>query len=183
MEKRFVELRQKQGRDTHLERKCVGSPLVRRSTVKRRLSHSYRPVLPGPSLPSASYVVSFSTWSTLGPSPWCAHTLSQDGFRSEGFWEEEGSLWPGIVPRLLTHKKPSCACLVSPLSQKRGSSNPWILFSHRVLPLFVLALTITLTIAMTVTLRCLQETNPGYLPRFCCYFHFRGQTGGWLYMP
>ena len=38
------------------------------------------------------------------------------------------------------------------------------------LPIFVFA--------MTITSRCLQEANTGYLPCFCCCFHFRGQTGG-----
>ena len=59
-----------------------------------------------------------------------------------------------------------------------GSRDPLILDLNRILPLFVLAMTITLIIALTITLRCLQETNTGSLPCFCCYFHFRGQTGG-----
>ena len=44
--------RQKQGRDAHGERKGVGVPLVRRSPVRRQLSHLYRAVLPGLCLPS-----------------------------------------------------------------------------------------------------------------------------------
>ena len=40
------------------------------------------------------------------------------------------------------------------------------------------AMIITLAIAMTITLRGLQETNTGYSLCFCCYFHFRGQIGG-----
>ena len=67
---------------------------------------------------------------------------------------------------------------VSLLPKEEGAKNPLILYSLRVLPLFVPATTITLTFAMTVTSTCLQETKPGYLPCFCCYFHFGGQTGG-----
>ena len=43
-----------------------------------------------------------------------------------------------------------------------------MLYSNKVLPLFILA--------MTINLRSLQETNTGYLPYFCCYFHFGGQS-------
>ena len=41
------------------------------------------------------------------------------------------------------------------------------LYSNRALPLFVLA--------MTIILRCLQETKTGYSPCFCCYVHFGGK--------
>ena len=54
----------------------------------------------------------------------------------------------------------SSICGVS-LNPKRGSRDPLILYSNRDLPLFVLAMIITLTIAMTTTLRCLQEKKPG----------------------
>ena len=54
------------------------------------------------------------------------------------------------------------AFLASPLTQKGGRRDPLILYSNRVFPLFVLAM-IILTIAMTITLRCLQEKKPGYL--------------------
>ena len=30
-------------------------------------------------------------------------------------------------------------------------------------------------LAMTIILRCLQETKTGYLPCFCCYVHFGGK--------
>ena len=61
-EKQFVSLRQKQGRNTHLEKKgCGHPPLMRRNTVKNRLNHLYRAVLPGLCLPLANYLVSFST--------------------------------------------------------------------------------------------------------------------------
>ena len=54
---------------------------------------------------------------------------------------------------------------VSPLSQKREKGDPLIIYIDRVLPLFVLA--------MTIPLRCWQDSNTGYLP--CCYnFHFSG---------
>ena len=59
-----------------------------------------------------------------------------------------------------------------------ASRDSVILYSNRVLPLFFLVVTITLTTVMTITLRCLQETKTGCLPCFCCSFHFGGKTGG-----
>ena len=91
----------------------------------------------------ANYLVSFKyTWPTLGHSPAFIHTpLSQDGSWSEGFCEEQDSLWSGIFPWLLTHKKSFFTYLVSPLFQKMGdwrSLCPLL----KVLPLFILAMTI-----------------------------------------
>ena len=94
----------------------------------------------------------FHIWPTVGASPGCA---SQSGV----FWEEQDSLTPGFIPWLLTHKEPFCTCVVSLLSQKKGSGDPLIFYSNRILSIFVLAMTITLTIAMTLTLRCLQGTS------------------------
>ena len=54
--------------------------------------------------------------------------LSQDGSRSEGFWEEQDSLWSGIVPWLLTHKEPFCTCVVPPSSRKWGEERSLNLF-------------------------------------------------------
>ena len=34
---------------------------------------------------------------------------------------------------------------------------------------------LTLIIAMSVPLRCLQGTNTGYLPCYCCYFYSGGK--------
>ena len=97
-------------------------------------------------------------------------TLSQDESRREGFWEEQDSLWPGIAHFL--HK-----CSVA-LVSKRGSRDALIFYSSRVLPLFVPALIVTLSIAMTVTLRCLQERKPGCLPCFSCCFRVGRQIRG-----
>ena len=55
-----------------------------------------------------------------------------------------------------------CTCVVFPLPQKGGSGDPLILHSNTVLPLFVPDLTITLTIPVTITLRCLQEAKTTY---------------------
>ena len=56
-------------------------------------------------------------------------------------------------------------CPVSLGPKRQGSGDLLVLYSNGSLPFFVLA--------MTITLRCLQKTNTGYLP---C-FHFRGQIG------
>ena len=67
--------------------------------------------------------------------PLSAHPpLGQDGSWSEGFWEEQDSLWPGIIPWLLTHKESFCACVVSPLSQKGENRDLLSLYSNRALP-------------------------------------------------
>ena len=64
----------------------------------------------------ASYLVSFSTPELPWDPPWGAYApLSQDGSRSEGFWEEPDSLWAGVV-LTFDAKEPFCACVVSPLS-------------------------------------------------------------------
>ena len=60
-----------------------------------------------------------------------------------------------------------CVSLV-PERVAEGSGDPLILYSNRVLPLFVLVMVITLTIATTVALRGLQEIKSGSLPCFCC---------------
>ena len=57
-----------------------------------------------------------------------------------------------------------CMCGSLSCPKREGSGGPLILYLNRVLPLFVLAMTITLIIVMTITLKCLQETNTGYLP-------------------
>ena len=144
------------------------SPVVRRRAVKRLLSHLYKAVLLGLCIPSG--IISgffFYTWPFQGPPLGVYAPLSQYKSWSEGFWEEQGSLWPGIIPLLLTHKD-LCMCSVCLVPKREESKDSLILSSNRVLPLFVLAMIITL------------ETNTGYLPCFCCYFHFGGQTGGWL---
>ena len=45
--------------------------------------------------------------------------LCQDGSWSEGFWEEQDSWWPGIIPWLFTYRASFCMCIVSPLSPKK----------------------------------------------------------------
>ena len=153
----------------HMWREMVwASPLVRRRAGKRLLSHVYKAVLLGLCLPSG--IISgffFYTWPPLGPPLGVHIPLSWYESWSEGFWEEQGSLQPGIIPSLLTHKD-LCMCSVSLVPKRKESKDSLIRYSNRVLHLFVLAMTITL------------ETNTGYLPCFCCYFHFGGQTGGWL---
>ena len=96
----------------HNQRKGVDVTLVRRCSVKRWLSHLYRAVL---CLSLANYWFSFSIPDLSLDPPLGGHTpLSQDGSQSESFQEEQNSLWPCII---LTHKEPSCTCVVAPLSQ------------------------------------------------------------------
>ena len=66
----------------------------------------------------------------------------------------------------LTFDSKEPLCRVSLVLKRVGKENPLILYSNRVLPLFVLA--------MIINLRCSQETKTGCLPYFCCYFPLRG---------
>ena len=90
--------------EMHTQRKDVGVPLVRRSTVKRQLSHLYRSVLLGLCLPSKLFIWFLLPHLTYpGTLPWGTHTpLGKDGSWSDGFWEELDLLWPGVIPQLLT---------------------------------------------------------------------------------
>ena len=76
-----------------------------------------------------------------------------------------------LSPDFLTPKDPFRIHAVSSLSQNMGreSGDPLILYSNRVLPLFIFA--------MTIISNCLKERSTTHLFCFCCYFHFRGQTG------
>ena len=131
--------------------------------------------------PQASHLALSPLWLIcLRILPWVhAYPSAKVGLKVKALGEQD-ALWPGIIPWLLTPKEPFCPGVVSPLSHKGGIGDPLILSSTRVFPLFVLAVIITLTTAVTITLRSLQEAKTGYLPCFCCYFHFGGQTGGWL---
>ena len=95
--------------------------------------------------------------------PWGAHAhLSRGGSQSEGFWEKQDSSRSGVIPWLLTHKESFCACVVSLLSQKREEADPLIVHSNKVFPSLSLPQLLTLTIAMIITLRYIQETNAYY---------------------
>ena len=73
------------------------SPLVRRNAVKRQLSHLYKSVLPGLCLPLVNNLVSFTTPDLPWDPALGVHApLSQDGFQSEGFWEQN-SLCLGVI--------------------------------------------------------------------------------------
>ena len=116
----------------------MGIPLVRRrSSLKIQLNHLHRSVLLGLCLPSGQLSGSFfDTWPTLG-SLGVQTSLSQNGPSSEGFWEEQDSLWPGIIPWILTHKEPFCTSVVSSLSQKGGEQRS-PKYSKRILPLLII---------------------------------------------
>ena len=147
-------LRLKQGGDAHPERKDAGVLLSERERRKEPIKSFM--------WSSSSFLFPHLTYP--GTLLWVAHApLNQEGSLSEGFGEERDSLRSGLTPWLLTHKGPFSACLVSSLSQKRGRRSLNSLLRVLPLPLFVLA--------MIVSLRCLQEVETGYLPCFCCYIH------------
>ena len=107
----------------------------------------------------------FPHLTSLGHSPAFIHTsLSQDGSRSEGFHEEQDSLWSGILLDFWPTRSLASHVWCLPCPKRCGSGDPFILYSNEVLPLFVLAMIFTLTTDITITLRCFQETKIGYLP-------------------
>ena len=53
---------------------------------------------PGLHLPSGQPPCLFALANLSQDPPWSVHGhLSQVGSQSEGFWEEQDSLWPGII--------------------------------------------------------------------------------------
>ena len=53
---------------------------------------------PGPHLPSGPSPCLFALANLSQDPPWSVHGhFSQVGSQSEGFWEEQDSLWPGII--------------------------------------------------------------------------------------
>ena len=95
---------------------------------------------------------------TLGPSLGCACTQPRRTLK----WRLLGGTRLSMTshyPLTFKHQGAFLAFVVSHLTPKGEGVDPLILYSIRVLPLFVLAMIVTLTTAMTITLRCLQEKN------------------------
>ena len=164
-------LRQKQDKDAHPERKGMDVPSipwgVRKSTVKRLLSYLYRSVLPGLCLPSGQLSGFFSPGILF----WvCTNSSAKMDLQVKASGRSKTPDGLALSLDFLPTGNLSARVLCLPCPKRGRSGEPLILYSNRVLPLFVLA--------MTTTLMCLQETNTGYLPCFCCYIHFGGQTGG-----
>ena len=153
------------------ERVWTSSLERRRSAVKRLSQFSWAFVFLWPIIwflfPHLSYPGTLS-WVLTHPSAKMALKVKASE-RSKAHYGLELYLhfWP-------TRSLSAC---VSPKWGEQRSLNPWL--KQDFAPLCP-CMTITLIIAMTITLRCLQETNTGYLPCLCCYFHLWEQTGGWL---
>ena len=77
IEKLFVKLRWKQGKNTHLERKDVDISLSEKECSKEAVNHLYRSVLPIFAFLQARYLVSFSVSDlSWDPPLGCARTPS-----------------------------------------------------------------------------------------------------------
>ena len=145
----------------HTQRERVWvSPLVRRTAVKRWWSHLCKSVLQGLCLPFASYLVSFPTRGLPWDPPLGAHApLNQD--RSQVKASRRSKTHYGLLlsPEFWPTRSSFAHLEYLPCPRNGGRRNPVILYSDRVFPLFVLALIITLTIAIPIFSRCLQETK------------------------
>ena len=125
---------------------------MRRSTVKRQLSHSYRSVLSRPCLPSGqSSSFFFHTWPTLGPSPGGhTHPSAKMGLKVKSSGRSKIHYGLALSPHfwLTGSLSVQVQCLLCP--KKEGSGDPLIL-SNRFLALFVLS--------MTIALRCFSSVQ------------------------
>ena len=88
--------------------------------------------------------------------PWGSQAhIGQDRSQSEGFWEEQDSLWPRIIPWLLTPRSLSGhVSSVSLVPQNRGgqrSLNPSLKQGFALLgPCHIITLTIALTVVTSI---------------------------------
>ena len=140
----FVQLRQKQGRGHPWRRRVWTSPLVRRSAKSFMQGsssgslRSFRPVIwflfPHPTYP--------------GTLPWvCMHPSAKMDLKVK-VWEEQDSLCLSLSLDLRPPRSLSVRVQCLPCPKREGSRDPLILYSNRILPLSILAMTLTLTIAM-----------------------------------
>ena len=144
-------------------------PLARRSTIKRWLSHLYRAVVLGFCLPFSQLSgFFFHTWPALRLSPGCA-TFSKMDSSTGAYGMALASHIIGWCPLLFTPKECFCTCEMSAFPQG------WKI--HDVL-IFTQAAFSPSVSPMTIILKCPQETKPGYLPHFYCYFFFKVQIVG-----
>ena len=89
-----------------------------------------------------NYLVPFPTPDLPWDPPLGAHSpLSQDGSRSEGFWEEQDS-YGLVLPLDFRSPRSLSVCVVSLVPRSGAGRDPLILCSNRVLPPSVPATTI-----------------------------------------
>ena len=141
----------------HTQRERLwAAPLVRRSAVKRGKSFT-QVSSSGLCLPWGQLSgFFFYTWLTWDPPMRCTHPSAKMDLKVQASGRSKTHY--GLASSPFYSKELFCTCVVSPLS----FTQTWFL------PLFILA--------MIIPLRSLQETNTGYLPCFCGYFHFQEQT-------
>ena len=146
----------------HTQRERVWvSPLMRRTAVKRRLSHVYKSVLQGLCLLPVIRLL-FLHMTYCGILLWGHMPLNQDGSQVKASGRSKTHYSPLLSPDFWPRRSPFAHLEYLPCPKNRGGRNPLILYSNRVFPLFVFALIITLMIAMTIFSRCLQETKTFY---------------------
>ena len=170
-----AQLRQKQGRDTHLERKgyehppkeneCSKKAIFIRADSSRALFTFVWPIIllccphpPCPRILPGLYVL-------LLPKP----DSSAESSGGAGL----GVVYFGVASSLFGSQGTSlCMCSVSLVFPKDGEYVTFWSFTPKGFSPSVPA--------VTVMLKCSQETEPSYLSCFCCYFHLKVQTRGWL---
>ena len=134
----FVQLRQKQGRGHPWRRRVWTSPLVRRSAKSFMQGsssgslRSFRPVIwflfPHPTYP--------------GTLPWvCMHPSAKMDLKVK-VWEEQDSLCLSLSLDLRPPRSLSVRVQCLPCPKREGSRDPLILYSNRILPLSILAMTL-----------------------------------------
>ena len=136
-----------------------------KSFIKRQLYRSLSSLWP---------TVLFVPLANLSQDPplRCACTPQPKWTDLKAFGRRNSHYGPAFPLTFVSQVALLCMCSVSLVPRRRGAREPLILYSDRILPLFVLA--------TTIVLRYLQKTKSGYLLCFYCYFHFGEQTEGWF---
>ena len=135
-EKWFVQLRQKQDRDAHLERKGVGAQPSKEESHKEPIKSFIQGSSSG-SLSSFRPIFWFLSPHLTYPGtlPWDVHApLNQDGSRSEGFWEEQDSLSLALSLDFWLKRRLSAHVQCLPCSKRRWEGDILIFYSNRILP-------------------------------------------------
>ena len=104
--------------------------------MKKRLSHSCEVSSSG-SLASFRPIIwfLFPHLTYPGTLPWLyMHLSARMDLKVKASGRSKAHYVLVLSLDFLTHKEPFCACVASPLSEKRGQGEPLILYSHRVLP-------------------------------------------------
>ena len=124
----------------HTQRERVWvSPLMRRTAVKRRLSHVYKSVLQGLCLLPVIRLL-FLHMTYCGILLWGHMPLNQDGSQVKASGRSKTHYSPLLSPDFWPRRSPFAHLEYLPCPKNRGGRNPLILYSNKVFPPLCLCL-------------------------------------------